>query len=314
MASIKLARPLPMQFGRRALLRAGGEEMTMARLEATAFPCSRTVLVCVALSVGACAIIPPGERGVRRTLGQLDDEVLSPGPAFFNPFLTTVVTVPVRTMNLEVRLPLPSKEGLTIQSEISILYRVNPLFVPKILEEVGPDYERVLILSIFRSAAATVSARHFAKDMHSGRRGEIEREISLLMNEALHPRGFEVEAVLMKSILLPERLTQAIELKLQSEQEALRMEFVLARERLEAQRRLTEAKGLRDAQQVLAEGLTPLVIQFRALEVFGALAASSNTKIIFTDGRSPLLLPPELGAAGASPPSKPAAPRSDAGS
>lgn len=232
----------------------------------------------------------PGERGVKRTLGELDDTVYEPGVVFHNFFVTTVVRLPVRTQNLEVNLPLPSREGLTVQSEISILYRIRPEAVPEVLENIGQDYETSLVLPTFRSAAADISARHSAKDMHSKERNEIEKEVTSRLREELGPRGFVIERVLLKSIVLPRGLSRAIEAKLAAEQEAQRMAFVLDREKREAQRRRVEAEGLRDAQKIIDGGLTPMLIQYRALEAFRELATSPNAKVIITDGRSPLLI------------------------
>lgn len=242
------------------------------------------------LVLSGCATVSPGERGVKRTLGELDTTVYEPGLVWHNFFVTSVVRLPVRTQNLEVKLNLPSKEGLTVQSEISILYRIRPEAVPMILENVGERYERVLVLPTFRSAAADISSRHNAKEMHSKERKAIEDEISVRLREELGPRGIEIERVLLKSISLPIGLSNAIEEKLAAEQEAQRMAFVLDREKREAERRRVEAEGLRDAQLIIDGGLTPMLIQYRSLEAFTALAQSPNAKIIITDGKAPLLL------------------------
>ena len=248
------------------------------------------VIGLLALALGGCAAVAPGERGVKRTLGDLDTVVYPPGLVWHNFFVTTVVRLPVRTQNLEVKLNLPSREGLTVQAEISILYRLRPEAVPMILENVGEFYERTLVLPTFRSAAADISSRHIAKDMHSKERKQIEDEIATRLREELNPRGFEIERVLLKSISLPPGLSVAIEEKLASEQEAQRMTFVLERERREAERRRVEAEGIRDAQLIIDGGLTPMLIQYRSLEAFLALAKSPNAKVIITDGRAPLLL------------------------
>jgi regulator of protease activity HflC (stomatin/prohibitin superfamily) len=145
-------------------------------------------------------------------------------------------------------------------------------------------------LTTFRSAAANVASKHNAKDMHSGERAIIESEITEQMNVSLRPRGFEIETVLLKSIVLPSTLARAIEMKLAAEQDAQRMQFVLQREQQEAERKVTEAKGIRDSQRIVNEGLTPLLIKYQSLETFRALAASPNAKVIVTDGETPLLL------------------------
>ncbi|WP_448518026.1 prohibitin family protein [Rhodoflexus sp.] len=182
---------------------------------------------------------------------------------------------------------------LTIASEISILYRIVPAKAPEILQQVGIDYADALILPVFRSAAADVTSRYFAKDMHSGERDQIEKAIKQRMMDELNERGFVIEAVLMKSIRLPQGLSRAIEEKLQAEQDAQRMRFVLEREQLEAQRKKIEAEGERDAQKIISEGLNPLIINFKTVEAFKALSASPNTKIIITDGKVPLLVQPD---------------------
>eukprot|EP01035_Chromulina_nebulosa_P013018 gene13018-17323_t len=169
--------------------------------------------------LAGCAKIIQDEVGVKRTFGRLNKNTLSPGLRFFNPFASTIIKVPVRTINLQIEAGLPSKEGLTIKSEISILYSVKKEEVPKILETVGLDFQEVLILPVFRSASADVCARFFAKDMHSSERAKIEKEIKEKMMDVLSERGFNIEAVLMKSITLPPSLSKAIEDKLSAEQE-----------------------------------------------------------------------------------------------
>jgi prohibitin 1 len=242
------------------------------------------------LALSSCTVVRQGEVGVKRTLGKIQQTALSEGPRGFNPFVTTIIKVPTRTINIEVRAPLPSKEGLTVQSDVSILYRVEGQQAPQIIEKIGRSYEEVVILPVFRSAVADIASRYFAKDMHTGQRTEIENAIRDLMMVQLKDRGFTVESVLLKSITLPPGLTKAIEEKLASEQDAQRMQFVLDKERQEAQRRVIEAEGVRDAQKIINEGLTPMLIKFKSIEAFNKLANSPNAKVIFTNGDAPLLM------------------------
>jgi prohibitin 1 len=275
----------------------------------------------------SCVIIRQGEVGVKRRLGRIQEQPILEGPEGFNPFITTILRVPVRTVNMEVRLPLPSKEGLTINSEISILYRVQAQSAPMLLREVGKFYEQEMIMPVFRSAAADVTARFMAKDMHSGARAVIEHEISTRMNEILEPRGILIENVLMKSIQLPPGLSQAIEEKLEAEQDAQRMEFVKQREQADAERRIIQAKGERDSRIIAAEAqkrtfeieaegqanatrfqaaaqaeanaridssLTDRVLRYRAIEAFHMISNGQNSKLIITDGQAPFLGLPEV--------------------
>jgi regulator of protease activity HflC (stomatin/prohibitin superfamily) len=221
-----------------------------------------------------------------------------------------------------MKLGLPSKEGLTVNSEISILYKVMRNDVINLLENTGLNYEEVLINPVLRSASADICAKFDAKDMHSSKRSVIEKEILDRMMEVLKPKGFIIEQVLLKSIVLPAGLSKSIEEKLQAEQDAQRMEFVKERERRDAERKLIQAEGEKQSRIVAAEALkrtteieaegranaikteaeaqmranellnkslTPLVLKNRQIEAFQNLSRSTNTKVIITDGKTPLM-------------------------
>jgi regulator of protease activity HflC (stomatin/prohibitin superfamily) len=187
-------------------------------------------------------------------LGKIDPQYVQQGPKAFNFLTTTIIRVPTRTMNIEVKPDLPSKEGLTIRSEISILYRIKPEAAPKILQNIGLNYESEVILPVFRSAAADISSKFLAKDMHSGERAQIEQAIRKQMTDILDPSGFVIDNVLLKSIRLPEGLARTIEEKLQAEQDAQRMEFVKEREKRDAERKIIEAEGKKQIAKIQAEG------------------------------------------------------------
>jgi len=276
----------------------------------------------LSLLISSCATVMPDQIGVKRTFGRIQDNVRQPGVVGFNPFTTRVVRVPVRTMNLAIVENLPSKEGLTIRSESSILYRIKPSAVPQILKETGMEFEEMLILPVFRSAASDVCSKYYAKDMHSAKRAEIEGEIKKRMIEICAPKGFIIESVLLKSIVLPGGLSKSIEAKLEAEQDALRMQFVLDRQRQEAQRQIIDAEGAKEIARIQAEGrknatiinaeakargieieaegvkranelitvsLTPNVLKFKQIEAFQMLSNSPNTKTIVTDGKTPMV-------------------------
>lgn len=240
----------------------------------------------------SCSVIRQGEVGVKRKLGKLDPKVLQPGAVAYNPFVTRIIKMPIRTMNMEINANLPSKEGLNVTAIISILYRIVPGKAPSIIENIGVGNEPNVISSVFRSSASDVCSRFFAKDMHSAQRASIEDEITIQMEEILSPRGFEIEAVLLKNISLPAGLARAVEEKLEAEQAAQRMEFLLDREKREAQRKIIEAEGIRDSQKIISEGLTPAIIQWQSIDAFREVAKSANSKVIITDGNAPMLINP----------------------
>jgi len=280
------------------------------------------IFVALAMLTTSCATVMPDEVGVKRTFGRIHDGVRSPGLVGFNPFSTRIVRVPIRTMNLPIVENLPSKEGLTIRSESSILYSIKSSAVPQILKETGMNFEEMLILPVFRSAASDICSRYDAKDMHSAKRAEIEEEIKKRLVEVCAPKGFVIESVLLKSITLPAGLSKSIEAKLEAEQDALRMQFVLDRQKQEAQRQIIDAEGAKKIATIQAEGkknatiidaearaksieieaegiklanelislsLTPNVLKFKQIEAFQKLSASPNTKTIITDGKTPIV-------------------------
>jgi len=252
-------------------------------------------IVILAIGISSCTVITQGEIGVRRTYGTLHKGVLMPGLHSFNPFTSTVLKLPIRTVNLEISIDLPSKEGILVSTQMSILYHIVADSVPSIISKIGgTNYEEVVILSVFKSVVPNVSARFMAKDMHTIERANIEQEVNERMKAMLEPKGFIVEAILLKSIRLPAGLTKSIEEKLESEQEAQRMEFVLVKERKEAERKIIEAEGIRDAQKIITEGLNPLILEWKSIEAFRDISTSPNQKYIITDGQTPFLITPKI--------------------
>lgn len=244
----------------------------------------------VAVVSSGCVVINQGEVGVLRKWGRIEPAPLQPGLFVYEAVSTQVIQVPVRLTTVTIDFSLPSKEGINVEAQISILYRVEASKAPEIIGTIGRRYEEEFVLAVFRSAAADISAHFDAKSMYSEERSRIERDIRARMAEVLEPRGFVVEQVLMKAINLPAGLARAIETKLQSEQEVQRMQFLVARERLEADRKRIEAEGIRDAQKIIADGLTEPVLRARAIDAFKQLSSSPNAKVIVTDGKSPLMV------------------------
>lgn len=260
-----------------------------------------TLLLLSLVLLSSCVVVRQDEIAVKRREGKLIGEPISQTAKIYNPLFAKYIKVPTRIVNFKINLDIPSKEGLTIGSEMSILYRVKSSEVKNLLENVGLNYEQELIAPVFRSALADVSARFMAKDMHTGNRASIEEEVKNMINGTLDKKGIIIEQVLMKRIVLPASLTDAIEQKLTAEQRAQQMQFVLERERLENERKLIEAKGIAQANIIEAEGkakanqqlsvgLNELLLRLRAIQAFEKLSNSPNSKVIITNGETPLIV------------------------
>jgi prohibitin 1 len=237
------------------------------------------------LVLASCAVVEQDQVGVKRRFGKVSPEIKEPGLVFHNPLTSSVITVYVRTKNLAINENLPSKEGLTVRSESSILYSIKPEDVPIILKQTGIYFERDLILPVYRSAAADICSQYDAKDMHSSKRNEIEIEIKKRMQEILTPKGFVIEAVLMKSISLPERISSSIERKLEAEQEALRLAFVTEQQKREVERQIILEEGNREMAKIKAEGQkNATIIQAEAKRESDIISAEGKAKAIEIEG------------------------------
>lgn len=247
-------------------------------------------LLIFSINVSCATVVRQDEVGVREFLGTFSDRPSQSGLKLYLWPISDIQTFPLRTKNLEVSLDLPSREGLNVSSEISILYRIDGSKATEILQSIGLNYEQALILPVFRSSAADITAKFDAKDMHTGKRSEIESEIKSQMTKTLGTRGFTIESVLLKTIRLPTGLAKSIEEKLQAEQNAQRMNFILEQERKEAERLVIQAEGVKNSQQTISKGLNKYILQYQAIEAFKELSKSPNSKIIISNGKNPLIM------------------------
>ena len=175
---------------------------------------------------------------------------------------------------------VPSQEGLQVDLDVSVLYKMQPDAASDIFNTIGPNFESIVILPLFRSAVRGVSVNYDAKSLYTSGREIIAQALFDNMEASLAKRGFIVEKVLIRGIILPSTLTNAIEDKLKADQEAQRMEFVLEKSKLEAEQKRIEAVGIKDANKIIAEGLTDSYIRWYRIEMLKELVNSPNNTVI----------------------------------
>jgi prohibitin 1 len=188
---------------------------------------------------------------------------------------------------------VPSKEGLLIKLETSVLYHVNPESVIDIYTTIGQNYSQVLLDPQFRSSIRTITSNYEAKALYSREsREKMSQELKDELKRQVEHRGFIIEEAPLRDIELPEKLTTAIELKLSAEQESQRMKFVLEREKLEAERKKIEAEGIAQFQKIVTEGISEQLLVWKGIEATEKLAESPNSKVIVIGGKNglPLIL------------------------
>jgi len=224
-------------------------------------------------------IIPAGHTGVIDFLGYVSDHTLKPGVNMVNP-MANVEKMSIKTQELKELMSVPSKEGLSVDLEISLLFKLDSEKANEIYKTVGPNYAEIILTPQFRSVVRGVTARYEAKALYTASREKLAGEILDELENLVGPRGIIVEQAPLRQIQLPERLTKSIEEKLQAEQESQRMEFILTREKQEADRKRIEAKGIADFQEIVSKGISEQLLKWKGIEATEKLAGSQNTKVV----------------------------------
>ena len=224
-------------------------------------------------------IIPAGHTGVIDFLGYVSDNTLKPGVNLVNP-MANVEKMSIKTQELKEMMNVPSEEGLGVELEISLLFKLNPDKANEIYKTVGPNYVDIILVPQFRSVVRGVTARYEAKALYTASREKLAGEIVDELEKLVGPRGLTIEQAPLRQIILPTRLTQSIEEKLQAEQESQRMAFVLQRETQEADRKRIEAKGIADFQEIVSKGISEQLLKWKGIEATEKLANSTNTKVV----------------------------------
>ena len=224
-------------------------------------------------------IIPAGHTGVIDFLGYVSDNTLKPGVNIVNP-MANVEKMSIKTQELKELMSVPSKEGLSVDLEISLLFKLDSEKANEIYKTVGPNYAEIILTPQFRSVVRGVTARYEAKALYTASREKLAGEILNELENLVGPRGIIVEQAPLRQIQLPERLTKSIEEKLQAEQESQRMEFILTREKQEADRKRIEAQGIADFQEIVSKGISEQLLKWKGIEATEKLAASTNSKVV----------------------------------
>jgi prohibitin 1 len=233
----------------------------------------------VILVFSSVARVDSGNVGVLTLFGRVTGEVLPEGVHFINPFKANH-ELSIRTQEIKESASVPSAEGLVMNLDTSLIYHLNPEKAAEVYQKIGPDYMNVLVEPNLRAAIREATASHSANALYTGEREMVAKQIHDQLTTKLGERGVLVESVLLRDIQLPSTLKSSIESKQQAEQEALAMSIRLQKETQEAQRKRIEAAGIRDFQQIVAQGISPQLLEWKGIEATENLAKSSNAKVV----------------------------------
>jgi regulator of protease activity HflC (stomatin/prohibitin superfamily) len=245
--------------------------------------------------------IEPGEVGVQKLFGKVNRTVLESGLNVINP-LMEVVTFDVRTQNYTMSgvhdegdkagddaIRVLSADGLEVIIDLTVLYKVIPNEAPRILSEIGTDYRNTIVRPICRTKIRDNAVYYDAVALYSSKRDEFQSRIFKSIENDFKGRGLILEQLLVRNITLPESVKASIESKINAEQDAQKMTFVLQKEKQEAERKRVEAQGIADYQKILSTGLSDKQLQY---EMIKAIATSPNAKLIIMDSKkgSPIIV------------------------
>ena len=236
-------------------------------------------LVMIVLLFNSVTRVATGHVGVLTLFGKVTGESLGEGIHLINP-LKTNNEMSIQTQTIKESANVPSAEGLMMSLDTSLIYHLNPDRAAEVFQKIGADYENVVVESTLRSAIREATASHSANALYTGEREMVGKQIYDELTSQLNGRGLTVENVLLRDIQLPTTLKAAIEAKQQAEQESLAMSFRLQKETQEAQRKRIEAAGVRDFQQIVAQGITPSLLEWKGIEATENLAKSPNSKVV----------------------------------
>jgi prohibitin 1 len=227
----------------------------------------------------AVARVPTGSVGVLTMFGRVTGQVIPEGIHLVNPLLENN-TITIRTQEIKETASVPSNEGLIMTMDTSLLFHLDPDKTAELYRRVGPKYREVIVEPNLRATIREATASHSANVLYSGEREKVAQEIFQALKAQLEPRGVIVENILLRDMQLPAALKSSIEAKQQAEQESLAMSFRLQKETQEAQRKRIEAQGIRDFQQIVAQGISPQLLEWKGIEATEKLADSHNSKVV----------------------------------
>jgi regulator of protease activity HflC (stomatin/prohibitin superfamily) len=252
------------------------------------------IIAFIILLAGSFVTIRPGEVGVQVFFGETQKETLMSGFHFINP-LVEVVDMDARTQAYTMSavtnegqikgddaIQVLSRDGLTLQLEVTVQYHLSPESAPKVYSAIGLDYVEKVVRPEIRSALRDAAVNYNATDLYAAKRDDYTRLVKEKLFAAFNIRGIVLEGVLLRDIALPEKVRTAIDEKIAAEQESQKMQYILQRESQEADRKRVEAGGISDAQKIIAGSLTNQYLQYNYITTLKELVNSKNSTFVIT--------------------------------
>ena len=262
------------------------------------------IVLIVIGALNACVKqIDAGQIGVTSLFGKVSNEVLTPGLNFVNP-LVNVYNVDIKTLNYTMSgvhnegekegddaIRVLTSDGLEVTIDLTVLYRVVGTEAPRLIKETGLDYKDKIVRPLTRTKIRDNAVYFTAIDLYSTKRDQFQNRIFTTIEADFKKRGLILEQLLLRNITLPNNVKTSIEEKIKAEQDAQKMEFVLQKEKQEAERKRVEAQGIADYQRIISTGLNDKQLQYEQIQMMKGLITSPNSKVIVMGkGNTPVIL------------------------
>jgi regulator of protease activity HflC (stomatin/prohibitin superfamily) len=253
------------------------------------------VLIVVIFFFSSVISIPTGNVGILTLFGRVTGETLGEGIHVINP-LKSVQKLSIQTQSIKESANTPSNEGLILALDTSLLFHLDRSKAAEVYQKVGSNYAEKVVEPTLRAAIRAATSAHTANALYTNARELVQQQLQDELTAQLAPRGVIVENVLLRDVQLPAMLKSSIEAKQQAEQDALRMSFILQKEKQEAERKRIEAQGIADFQKIVAQGISPQLLEWKGIEATEKLATSANSKVVVVGNSKnglPLILGPQ---------------------
>jgi regulator of protease activity HflC (stomatin/prohibitin superfamily) len=241
--------------------------------------------------------------GVKKLFGKVQNDILSSGLHVINP-LVDIISLDIKTQNYTMSgvqderlttsddaIHVLTSDGLEVVIDLTVLYRLVPSEAPRLIKEIGDDYKDKIVRPISRTKIRDNAVYYQAIELYSTKRDEFQNRIFGSIESDFKNRGLMLEQLLVRNITLPQSVRSTIEQKINAEQEAQKMQFILQKEKQEAERKRVEAQGIADYQRIINQGLTEQQLQYEQIKALKEIALSQNAKIVVTGkGNTPLIL------------------------
>jgi regulator of protease activity HflC (stomatin/prohibitin superfamily) len=261
-----------------------------------------SLIIIIGILTSCIVQIDAGQIGVKTLFGKVQNDVLTSGLHFINPLLD-VKSLDVRTQNYTMSgvkdegdkegddaIRVLTSDGLEVIIDLTVLYRVQANQAPRLVRETGLDFKDKIVRPVTRTKIRDNAVYYTAIDLYSNKRDEFQTRIYKTIEDNFKKRGLELEQLLVRNITLPNKVKAAIEEKINAEQEAQKMLFVLQKERQEAERKRVEAQGIADYQRIINTGLTSNQLQYEQIKAMKEIAVSQNSKVIIMGSKTPVII------------------------